>query len=213
MKIPSLYYRVCGGILLLYALFAFISCTKKSETNSNLVAVLNSDTICSGDILLRRGMGLTSRMVLAADLSGNYSHVGIAVEHNGEIAVVHSVPDEAPANEPEYIKLESLEDFFSPLKSNLNLVLRTPLSSDSLNMVVEEAFRYYEKRVTFDHKYSLADDEELYCSELVFLSFGKVGFDVTNGRFSQLKSSTILGRVILPADIEHNPNLVVICEF
>lgn len=213
MRIISFNYRVCGGVLLLYALFAFISCTRKAESNSKLVAVLNSDTICSGDILLRRGMGLTSRMVLAADLSGNYSHAGIAVEYNGEIAVVHSVPDEAPAGEPEYVKLESLEDFFSPLKSNLNFVLRTPLSPDSLKIVVDDAMNYYDKRVTFDHKYSLADDEKLYCSELVFLAFNKVGFDVTNGRFSQLKSSTILGRVILPADIEHNPNLEVICEF
>lgn len=212
MKQIDFICRVCSGILLLHALF-FVSCVGGVESKSENMSVVKCDTICNGDILLRRGTGLTSRLVLAADLSGNYSHVGLAVEYNGEIMALHSVPGEAKEGEEEYVKIETLEEFFAPDKSVLNLVLRTPLSSDTLNIVANEALKYYRRKTIFDHSYSLNDDEKLYCSELIFLAFNSVGFDVTDGHYSELKSKVILGRVILPCDIEHNLNLEVVCEF
>lgn len=52
----------------------------------------------TGDVVFRRGSGLTSHVVLAADVNGNYSHLGIVVDSAGIKMVVHAVPGimEAP---------------------------------------------------------------------------------------------------------------------
>ena len=47
-----------------------------------------------GDLAFRRGTGLTSRVVLAADKSGAYSHVGILKWMDGKWHVIHAVPGE-----------------------------------------------------------------------------------------------------------------------
>ena len=48
----------------------------------------------AGDVVFRRGGGLTSRAVLMADAQGQYSHIGIVVDSAGQKMIVHAVPGE-----------------------------------------------------------------------------------------------------------------------
>lgn len=62
--------------------------------DGNRTRSIMPDSIClkAGDVVLRRGSGLTSRAVLMADRSRGYSHVGIVVDSAGVMMVVHAVP-------------------------------------------------------------------------------------------------------------------------
>ena len=46
-----------------------------------------------GDIVFRRGVGLSSEAVLYVD-SGQYSHVGIVANYQGKKMIIHAVPGE-----------------------------------------------------------------------------------------------------------------------
>ena len=48
----------------------------------------------TGDIVFRRGGGISSHAVMMADRNGRYSHVGIVVDSAGKKMIVHAVPDE-----------------------------------------------------------------------------------------------------------------------
>lgn len=48
----------------------------------------------TGDIVFRRGGGISSHAVMMADRNGRYSHVGIVVDSAGRKMIVHAVPGE-----------------------------------------------------------------------------------------------------------------------
>ncbi|MDR2890061.1 MAG: hypothetical protein LBV18_00370 [Alistipes sp.] len=93
-----------------------------------------------GDIAFRRGTGITSRAVLAADKEGAYSHTGIVVrvpsaglaEGDGEWRVVHIVPGERDANGvKDVIKAERLEEFFAPDRAVEGALMRLEEGSEA----------------------------------------------------------------------------------
>ena len=70
--------------------------------------------VSEGDIALRRGRGLASRVVIGADPMGKYSHIGIVARAGDGMVVVHSVPGESDDGGPDRVKAEPLQSFFSP---------------------------------------------------------------------------------------------------
>ena len=69
-------------------------------------------TLHTGDVVFRRGSGLTSRTVIALDEKGEYSHVGIVVDSAGVKMVVHAVPDEPDfEGDPDRVKMDTPEQF------------------------------------------------------------------------------------------------------
>ena len=78
-----------------------------------------------GDIVFRRGGGFTSHAVLVGDHGGQYSHVGIGAEEGGRKMIVHAVPGEPDFDgDPDRVKMDTPEVFFSSLKTNIGEVCR-----------------------------------------------------------------------------------------
>ena len=79
-----------------------------------------------GDIVLRKGTGMTSRIVCAAEGSEDYSHCGIVARAaDGRLVVVHAVPDEPDfEGDPDRVKSEPIESFFSHIKAQRGRILR-----------------------------------------------------------------------------------------
>ena len=50
--------------------------------------------LADGDLLFRKGTGVVGRVVTAFDGNGEFSHVGIIAQRDGEWYVVHAVPHE-----------------------------------------------------------------------------------------------------------------------
>lgn len=78
-----------------------------------------------GDVVFRRGGGLVSRAVLAADRGGVYSHVGVVARVAGALMVVHVVPGEPDSlGVQDVMKIETPLEFFAPRKAGRGAVMR-----------------------------------------------------------------------------------------
>ena len=77
-------------------------------------AVLPADSLLrEGDVVFRRGTGLISRAVLAADEDGQFSHIGIVVRNGNHWMVVHAVPGEPEfKGDSDRVKMEPIASFF-----------------------------------------------------------------------------------------------------
>ena len=83
------------------------------------------DKFHEGDIVFRRGMGLTSQIVLAADSKGTYSHIGILKQIDNNWYVIHAVPGEPDyKGDADRVKIDDLYRFFAPDRASRGAVMR-----------------------------------------------------------------------------------------
>lgn len=165
--------------------------------------VYETDEWRNGDLVLRCGYGVESRVVVERSRS-TYSHVGILYRDSasGEWLVIHAVPGE---DDPEYVKAESISRFYSPERARNGAWLRI----DCSDSIAHEAAKYALKKVTehylFDNDYLLADSSQLYCTELVWRAYNQQGIDITSGNRHDVPSFFCKEReCIFPNDIEQS---------
>lgn len=199
--------RVRRLVISLCTLFFLVGC---GSPNNNLPEGLE---LRNGDVIFRRGGSVMSFCVRAVDHKGFYTHVGILVEINGEFRVLHSVPDQAHADDFDRVKIESLEDFFASTKALNGAIYRTVLPEEQLRNVTEQAMIFYRQKIPFDYDYDLEDSTKIYCTELLVRSFNKASYDITAGNFTELDIVMFKGKHILPSDIQLNNELVLVYSF
>lgn len=155
-----------------------------------------------GDLLFRLGTGYAGRVVSSLDRVGNYSHVGIVVDVDGEWRVVHAVP-----YEPEFkgdidrVKCEELESFLGRYSNSDFGLYRVQIEAHKKSGVVRHALRLSEKMVPFDHDYNLEDTTQLYCTELVEYLYSLVGYSLSEGRRTEVTFPSLSGSYIFPSDL------------
>ena len=133
-----------------------------------------------GDILLRRGNGMVSRVVIMADNGGTYSHVGIAVDSAGHTMVVHAVPGEPDfKGDVDRVKMETPEKFYRYINACAGCVMRTA-DNKTAKRAADVAMAIYRRGTLFDHDYDDSDSSKMYCCELVEHSFMKAGLRLIN---------------------------------
>lgn len=167
----------------------------------------------NGDLLFRRGGSTASLFVAAVDMDGFYTHVGLLVEQDGELMALHSVPDEAAEGEIDMVKIEPIDDFYRGSRALNGAIYRTSLSRDSLRIVTGEALRLLAKGVPFDSEYNLADSSSLYCTELLEVVFGSVGYGLSAGNYTFYDMGLFYGDHLLPSDLLKNGDLTLIHSF
>lgn len=167
-----------------------------------------------GDIVFRRGMGITSQMVLIADTEGTYSHIGIVVHDNGTWKVAHAVPGEPDfQGDPDRVKLERIEVFFEKEKAARGAVMRVKGDTVRNKCAAQRAMQLVESQIKFDHAYNLKDSTEMYCTELIDFVFRHENIDLTEGRISEIHIPGISGTYVLPSDIQKSELLELIYFF
>lgn len=157
----------------------------------------------TGDLVLRCGYGVESRVVVERSQS-TYSHIGILYHDStkGEWFVVHAVPGE---DEPEYVKAESVELFYSPERARNGAWLRIDCSDSIARQAVQYALSKVTEHCVFDNDYLLADSSQLYCTELVWRAYCHQGIDITSGNRHDIPSFFCKEReCIFPNDIEQS---------
>ena len=169
----------------------------------------------TGDIVFRRGGGISSHAVMMADRNGRYSHVGIVVDSAGKKMIVHAVPDEPDfEGDPDRVKMETPEKFFSPINANAGEVKR--LKGDTITPLkaAEYAMQTYRRNTLFDHDYDDSDTTKMYCCELVDFAYRKAGRPLA-GRKRHRFHLPGLDPIycILPSDICNNTALATIVTF
>lgn len=166
-----------------------------------------------GDVVLRRGSGLTSRVVLWADRGGRYSHAGIVVDSGGRPMVVHAVPGEPDfPGDVDRVKLDTPERFFSPELTDCGEVLR-PADAATGRRAAQAAWHAYRRGARFDHDYDESDTTRLYCTELVLHAYRRAGCRLVSAPPHDI---SLLGRswqCRFPSDLQKSPFLYSLSLF
>jgi len=164
-----------------------------------------------GDIVFRRGLSLASRMVLAADKEGGYSHVGIIVKDSGGWWVIHAVPRETDKKNPiEFIKKETFSQFFAPDKAVAGAIFRLDTLETVALLAAQKAQVLFDRKLLFDHDYDLEDSTKMYCTELLYFVYKFAGVDISEGRRNSFPA--IQNEFLLPSDILANPKLEIVWD-
>jgi hypothetical protein len=162
-----------------------------------------------GDLVFRRGLSIASRVVLAADKEGGYSHVGIIVKDSTNWYVIHAVPGETDKEYPiEIIKKETLPKFFAPEKAAAGAIFRLDTCEVFGCLAAQKAKILFDRKLLFDHDYDLKDSTKMYCTELIYFAYNYAGIDISEGRRS--KYPAIRNEFILPSDILESPKLKLV---
>ena len=186
-----------------------VSCQKPSS-----YSILPQDVVLqTGDVVFRRGGGLTSRIVLTADRSGQYSHVGIVVDSCGIPMIVHAVPGEHDsATDIDRVKMDTPERFFSCMHASTGLVCR-PIDSCVARHAASIAMEVYRCGVAFDHEYDDADTTRMYCTELIEYAFSRAGHSLAENRRHVVHLPFLETKCIMPSDIFESAFLVPVITF
>lgn len=193
------------------ALSLFASCARRS----GLSIFPDGVELHEGDIVFRRGNGLTSRAVLAADRHGLYSHVGIVVDSCGVMMVVHAVPGEPDYDgDPDRVKMEPPEKFFISLNADIGEVKRLRGDTVAPSVAARKAVEIYRRGTLFDHDYDDTDTTRMYCCELVMHAYACAGVALvgTSRHDFRLPGLGII-RCVLPSDICNYRRLTTVAAF
>lgn len=197
--------------IFLFLIVVSFSCKDKSETTD---IILPEEMFADGDLVFRRGMGIMSRVVLAADEKGVFSHVGILKRMNGVWYVIHAVPDELEyEGDVDRVKIEPLSKFYKFDRASRGAVMRYEEDSVAAGRAADWAVEIARRGTLFDHKYNLEDTAEMYCTELVTFVYGKSGIDLSEGRRTEMHVPALGGIYIMPGDLTENKKLKLIYQF
>lgn len=187
----------CGVLLTVWCILAAFSCQ-----DHHAGSIFPADLLLKpGDVVFRRGEGITSRIVLAADRKGNYSHVGIVVDSYGKSMIVHVVPDDNNNNnDSDRVKMESPEDFYASIYATIGEVCR-PTDSALAKNASEKAIQLYQRGVMFDHSYDMADTTKMYCTELVEYAYSCSGHSLAESRRHTVELPFLHASCIMPSDL------------
>lgn len=122
-----------------------------------------TDSIQSGDVILRKSYGLVSEIVVAqlADTLG-ISHCGIIVKDTGNVfRVIHALSKKV--SEVDGVQICDLEDFMNDSRIETVKVVRYRKNP---RKIAESAVSYLKRKVPFDEQFNSKDTTALFCSEL-----------------------------------------------
>ena len=164
--------------LLALGLIVGIGCWRQSPSSHQpMQVVVDTMLLREGDLLLRMGDGMESRVV--AQLSGvEYSHIALA--HRGPTGwmVVHAVPGEMEEGQQyEYLKAEPLDRYYAVDRATSGAIVRVDCSDACARGAVDFALDKVNRQFQFDHKYSLSDSTKYYCTELIYRAYLSQGID------------------------------------
>lgn len=207
-----LWIRSYGYVIFVAVCLCACSMPEKSANDTHIEAI--SQLIEEGDIVFRRGEGVASRIVLAGDNGGEYSHIGMVVSDSGKLKIAHSVPGE-PDFEGDFdrVKIDSVSVFFSADHASRGAVMRLSLTEQQKRKLSEKALEKALVKVKFDHDYNLEDTTRLYCTEFIQLVYSSIGFELSEGRRTTAFIPGMQGDYIMPSDIFENKNLRLIYSF
>ena len=206
--------KICSQNMAIGWVVAMVICCG-CTAHRECVEVSDTEKFRDGDMVLRCGMGAESRAVVQRSNS-SFSHIGIlqfdSVE--GEWMVIHAVPGESVAGEPEYLKCEPIEAFYSPMRAQRGAWMRIDCTEETASRAAAYCRRKAEERVVFDNDYLLSDTTELYCCELVWLAYMREGIDISSG--GRYEVPTVIckeGECIFPCNIENGKNTLFVKHF
>ena len=180
--------KIVGGLICIGLLFLLVSCDSPAQTAGS--RMYSTDSLQSGDIILRRSYGLVSDIiVMNLNDTLDVSHCGIIIkEPDSSYKVIHSLSKKV--SDTDGIQICELGEFMADSKIETVRVFR--FLSDSKGEIAAQALRYLKQKTPFDETFDATDSTALYCSELPVQSIRNAfKIDVSSGE-KMLKFSVFL---------------------
>lgn len=150
--------------------FLFKPDNKKSQKrhSSYKLSSIEKAQLQTGDIILRRGFGLVSTMILRLmNEKHEVTHIGVIINQNDSIKVAHALS--SSVSNQDGLRFQNLDDFIYHSHDSSVIVSRLKnIDSINLQKVFNQLEFYLEKQLPFDHKFDYSDTTEHYCSELIW---------------------------------------------
>ncbi|AWH84864.1 hypothetical protein HYN59_06885 [Flavobacterium album] len=126
-----------------------------------------------GDFILRRGFGFFSDYIsknLNDTINHNtidVTHAGIIVRRNGALHVIHSLSSDV--TNIDGLQIQPLAEFLNYSAPGKIIVTHVKTTDAAMgHKVAQLAEGYLAKHIPFDHKGTIDDDSELFCTELIW---------------------------------------------
>ena len=180
--------KIVGGLICIGLLFLLVSCDSPAQTAGS--RMYSTDSLQSGDIILRRSYGLISDIiVMNLNDTLDVSHCGIIIkEPDSSYKVIHALSKKV--SNADGVQICGLEQFMADSKTETVRVFR--FLSDSQGEIAAQALRYLKQKTPFDESFDATDSTALYCSELLVQSIRNAfKIDVSSGE-KMLKFSVFL---------------------
>ncbi|WP_084676936.1 YiiX/YebB-like N1pC/P60 family cysteine hydrolase [Massilia niastensis] len=132
-----------------------------------------------GDIVLRRGLDMMSRLVLTQGDAARFSHVGLIVVQQGVPQVLHAMPQEGDRRGG--VILEPLAAFMSPSDAAEVAIYRSTGLTDTQRAAVKQA-ALTQRGLPFDERFELSNTEKVYCTGLVLRAYAAAGLALADAR-------------------------------
>ena len=194
--------------LFLFALLALsVRCSANRPVADCSVDIPVAD-FRQADIVFRLGRTIQSSAI-ASQGAGGYSHIGILIEVDSALQVLHIEPSRQSS---EKIKTETLQEFFSAEQAVAGCVVRhSGISEPSRAAIAGYAKHLLNSDIAFDHDYQLSDSSRMYCTELVEIIYRHIGISLSQEKKVRLPLAK--EPVILPSAIYENDSLVSIWSY
>ena len=176
------------GLICIGLLFVLAHCSSPTQTTGS--CMYSTDSLRSGDIILRKSYGLISDIiVMNLNDTLDVSHCGIIIkEPNSSYKVIHALSKKV--SDTDGVQICRLEQFMADSKIETVRVFR--FLSDSKGEIAAQALRYLKQKTPFDETFDATDSTALYCSELPVQSIRNAfKIDVSSGE-KMLKFSVFL---------------------
>ena len=134
----------------------------------------------TGDLVFRAGRGLFSALFRSLGQTQTpYSHVGVVYRRGATLYVIHAEADDFTGIGS--ARMDPLADFVSPRHAS-QYTFRRPVGLDSARRarLAQTLLSYVRQAIPFDTDFDLADDQRLYCSELVYKAFLSAGIELVD---------------------------------
>lgn len=197
--------------LLLLTALLLCGCAERRD----IVEVTGQEGFREGDLVLRCGYGAESKVVAEASQS-IYSHIGILHYDtpSAQWQVIHAVPGEAEKGEPEWLKAESISEFYASDRASCGAWMRVDCPDSIAASAARYALQKVEEQVAFDNDYLLSDTTQIYCTELVWQAYLHQGIDLSEGHRHEVPSIFSKdGACIFPCDIEKSTKIIYVKPF
>ena len=172
-----------NSLLLIIGITFLVSCTNSHLKRDSFIYSLTLEELSllrEGDILLRQGHGMVSRMIVESLREVMpLSHVGLLTvdPSDGQFKVIHSVSQSI--SKYDGIQIQDLNTFLRGTKPNTLVVVRyrhmKPCGAGP-GEISRRAYQYLEMRVPFDYDFDFSCSDRFFCTELV----SRVIWDVYN---------------------------------
>lgn len=194
---------------------ALLSCLMVISTfckkEDSLREVPQNIRLRTGDLLLRRGRSAESRVIVTADNSTMYSHIGMLIWYDHQWCVIRTSPGENENNEPDRQKIERYDLFFRTDRASRGQVLRMPIAEEDTLKLYNYSLFVNSYNPLFDNAFDACDTTQYYCSELICHIYQSApGIDPTQGIRHKFP---FFHPLIYISDISHYPRIEEIYKF